>query len=103
MESPSSCCRKATVCRQRNPGHRCPTPAHGSAPTNMNFTSDNCYGASAELLDAIARANGGAAASYGDHADTARLQTLFSEFFEREVSVFPVISGTAANALSMAT
>ena len=69
----------------------------------MNFTSDNCYGASPEMLDAIARANGGSAASYGDDAFTARLQARFSEFFGREVSVFPVISGTAANALSMAT
>lgn len=69
----------------------------------MNFTSDNCYGASAEILDAIARANEGAAASYGDDAITARLQTRFSELFEREVAVFPVISGTAANALSLAT
>ena len=69
----------------------------------MNFTSDNCYGASPEMLDAIARANGGSAASYGDDAITARLQARFSEFFEREVSVFPVISGTAANALSLAT
>src|SRR5262249_50922333 len=69
----------------------------------MNFTSDNCYGASAEILDAIARANTGAAASYGDDAITARLRVRFSDFFEREVAVFPVISGTAANALSMST
>jgi threonine aldolase len=69
----------------------------------MNFTSDNCYGASPEILDAVARAAAGSDVSYGDDAITARLQTQFSELFERKVAVFPVISGTAANALSLAT
>jgi threonine aldolase len=69
----------------------------------MNFTSDNCYGAAPEILDAVARANTGAAPSYGDDANTARLQTKFCELFEREVRVYPVVSGTAANALSLST
>jgi threonine aldolase len=69
----------------------------------MNFTSDNCYGASPEILAAVANANRGAAASYGDDPVTARLQTRFCELFERDVTVFPVISGTAANALCLAT
>jgi threonine aldolase len=67
----------------------------------VNFTSDNCYGASPEILDAIARAGAGTAAPYGDDAVTARLQRRFSEIFERDVAVFPVISGTAANALAL--
>jgi threonine aldolase len=69
----------------------------------MNFTSDNCYGASPEILAAIAGANTGTAPSYGEDAITARLQTKFCELFECEVRVYPVISGTAANALSLAT
>jgi threonine aldolase len=69
----------------------------------MNFTSDNCYGASPEILAAVASANAGAAASYGDDPITARLQVRFSELFERSIAVFPVISGTAANALSLST
>jgi len=69
----------------------------------MNFTSDNCYGASPTILEAIAAANSGSAASYGDDAVTARLQTRFAEIFEHDVAVFPVISGTAANALSLST
>ncbi len=69
----------------------------------MNFTSDNCYGASPEMLDAIARANEGAATSYGGDAITDRLQATFSELFERDVAIFPVVSGTAANALSLST
>jgi threonine aldolase len=69
----------------------------------MNFTSDNCYGAAPEMLDALARANTGSAVSYGDDTITRRLTSKFSEIFEREVAVYPVISGTAANALSLST
>ena len=69
----------------------------------MNFTSDNCYGASPEILAAVAAANGGSAPSYGDDPVTARLQARFAEIFERDVAMFPVISGTSANALSLAT
>lgn len=69
----------------------------------MNFTSDNCYGAAAEILDAVAKANTGAEPSYGGDPITTRLQTKFSELFECELRVFPVISGTAANALSLST
>jgi len=69
----------------------------------MNFTSDNCYGAAPEMLEAVAKANSGAAASYGDDAISTRLNALFSAIFEREVAVFPVVSGTAANALALST
>ena len=69
----------------------------------MNFTSDNCYGAAPEMLDALAKTNTGPAASYGDDAISVRLNMLFSEVFEHEVAVFPVVSGTAANALSLST
>ncbi|HVV64636.1 MAG TPA: beta-eliminating lyase-related protein [Rhizomicrobium sp.] len=69
----------------------------------MNFTSDNCCGASPEILAAVAKANEGTVASYGEDAITERLRDLFSRLFEREVAVFPVISGTAANALALAS
>jgi threonine aldolase len=69
----------------------------------MNFTSDNCYGASPEILEAVAKANSGDAASYGDDAITKRLNANFSEVFERDVAVFAVLTGTAANALTLAT
>ena len=68
----------------------------------MNFTSDNCHGVAPEIMAALARENAGAQPSYGDDAASARLNTRFSEVFEREVAVFPVISGTAANALALA-
>ena len=69
----------------------------------MNFSSDNATGASPEILAALAAANSGAVPSYGDDPLTARLAARFAEIFEREVAVFPVVTGTAANALALAT
>jgi threonine aldolase len=68
----------------------------------VNFTSDNCAGVAPEILAALTKANEGTEPSYGDDAASARLGALFSRVFEREVAVFPVISGTAANALALA-
>jgi threonine aldolase len=69
----------------------------------MIFTSDNSYGAWPEILDALRDAATGTAASYGDDEITARVRGRLSALFEREVAVYPVISGTAANALALAT
>ncbi|ABS63581.1 Threonine aldolase [Parvibaculum lavamentivorans DS-1] len=69
----------------------------------MDFTSDNAAGAAPEILEALSRVNGGTAASYGADDVTTRLTRRFSELFEREVAVFPVVTGTAANALALAT
>lgn len=68
----------------------------------MNFISDNVVGASARILAAIAAANEGAAGSYGADPWTARVEAQLNAFFEREVTVFMVTTGTAANALSAA-
>ena len=68
----------------------------------MNFASDNAYGVAPEMLEALADANSGSAASYGDDPLTARLGVVLAEVFEHELSVFPVITGTAANALALA-
>jgi threonine aldolase len=69
----------------------------------MNFCSDNVTGVSPEILEALAAANGAAAPSYGADAVTERLTRRFAEVFERDVTVFPVATGTAANALALAT
>jgi len=69
----------------------------------MNFSSDNVTGVAPEIMAALAAANAGAAASYGADAITERLARRFSEVFEREVVVFPVATGTAANALALAS
>ena len=63
--------------------------------------SDNSVGVAPEILEAIAAANVGSAMAYGGDAETARLNDLVSEVFEREARVVPVVSGTAANALAL--
>ncbi len=68
----------------------------------MNFCSDNATGISPEIMAAIAAANCGAVLSYGDDEYTQRLQVKFSDLFERSVTIFPVATGSAANALALA-
>jgi threonine aldolase len=67
-----------------------------------SFLSDNASGVSPEILAAIARCNDGAVPGYGADPLTAALTERFAAFFEREVAVFLVATGTAANALSLA-
>src|SRR3974377_608290 len=69
----------------------------------MDFSSDNAYGVWPEMLAALAQASEGTAAAYGNDEITARVERSFCTLFERDVRVFPVISGTAANALALAT
>src|SRR5712692_7056124 len=72
------------------------------SPLRMNFASDNAAGIAPEILAAIARANEGPALAYGRDAWTERLERRFCDMFEREVAVFLVATGTAANALALA-
>lgn len=67
----------------------------------IDLRSDNTAGAEPYVLEALAAANTGTAASYGDDEVTARLTRRVSEAFEHEAFVFPVVSGTAANALGI--
>jgi len=67
----------------------------------IDLRSDNTAGAEGYVLEALAAANTGTAASYGDDEVTARLSRRVSETFEREAFVFPVVSGTAANAVGI--
>ncbi len=68
----------------------------------MTFASDNWAGAHPAIMAAIARANDGHAPSYGGDALTKRAEEKFSEIFERDVAVFFVATGGAANALALA-
>jgi threonine aldolase len=68
----------------------------------MNFASDNAAGIAPQILAAISRANEGAALGYGQDAWTRRVEERFAELFAREVAVFLVPTGTAANALALA-
>ena len=68
----------------------------------IDFRSDNTGRASPEILEALIRANHDTALGYGADEWTAALQRRFSDLFETAVRVFPVATGTAANALSLA-
>jgi len=67
------------------------------------FYSDNTASVAPEMLAAVAAANKGPQKSYGDDPWTLRLDAAFSSFFATEVKAFVVTTGTAANALSLAT
>jgi len=67
----------------------------------MNFASDNLAGALPEVMDAVVAAGKGAQAAYGGDEWSKRMDKLLSEVFEREVAVFLVGTGSAANALAL--
>src|SRR5258707_15679311 len=69
---------------------------------NRDLAGDSPAGVAPAILDALVRANAGFAIAYGDDALTRRLERQFSEVFGRDVAVFLVGTGTAANALALA-
>ncbi len=69
----------------------------------MIFASDNWAGAAPEIMAALEAANAGSAAAYGGDDLTAEIERTFCDIFERPVAVFFVATGTAANALSVAS
>lgn len=70
--------------------------------TTIELRSDNAAGAAPEIVDAIVAANTGSALAYGDDEWTARLRATVRDVFEHPTAeVFPVVSGTAANSLSL--
>ena len=69
----------------------------------MNFSSDNSFGVADEIMAAVGAANFGAAPSYGGDEWTARVQQRLTEIFECDIEILLVPSGTAANALAVAT
>lgn len=68
----------------------------------MDFASDNSCGLAPAIGEALMRAGEGHAPSYGGDELSAQLEGAFSALFETEVRVFPVLTGTAANALGLA-
>lgn len=68
----------------------------------IELRSDNAAGVAPEILAAVARADTGSALAYGADPWTQRLQQRVAEVFECPAArVFPVVSGTAANALGL--
>lgn len=69
----------------------------------MNLASDNTTGICPEILEAIEKANKGSATSYGADSITENLTRKFSELFECDLQIFPVSTGSAANAIALST
>ncbi len=70
----------------------------------MFFASDNSSGAAPEVMAALAAANDGFTRGYGADALTERVQDRLRKVFEApEAAVHLVATGTAANALALAT
>ena len=68
----------------------------------MNFASDNNSGVCPEVLTALSEEAGRFDAAYGLDRASAQLEEAMAEVFERPVGVYPVPTGTAANALALA-
>jgi threonine aldolase len=70
----------------------------------MFFASDNGSPAAPEILDALLRANTGNASAYGADDIMPRVTQKIRDIFEApEAAVYLVATGTAANALALAT
>ncbi|MDX2271293.1 MAG: low specificity L-threonine aldolase [Cyanobacteriota bacterium] len=69
----------------------------------MNFCSDNVTGIAPAILEALIKANQGAAMPYGGDDLTEQLQQRFEDLFETPLAVFPVATGSAANALALSS
>lgn len=67
------------------------------------FASDNYAGITPEAWRALAQANNGHAAAYGDDAWTAVATDLVRQVFEADCEVFFTFNGTAANSLALAS
>ncbi|MBO0906349.1 threonine aldolase family protein [Jiella sonneratiae] len=69
----------------------------------MIFASDNWSGAHPAVNAALARYSEGMASAYGTSELDKAVEKRFDEIFEREVAVFFVGTGTAANSLALAS
>lgn len=69
----------------------------------IDFRSDNTHAVSPEILEALNRAASGTMTSYGSDAITGRVRERCRDLFETDVEVFPVITGTAGNAIAISS
>jgi threonine aldolase len=68
----------------------------------MNFASDNWAGVHPAIAENLTRHSGGFEPAYGAGGLDKSVEATFRAIFERDVSVYFVATGTAANALSIA-
>ncbi|MSP47799.1 MAG: aminotransferase class I/II-fold pyridoxal phosphate-dependent enzyme [Alphaproteobacteria bacterium] len=67
----------------------------------VNLYSDNVAPAAPEIMAALARVDVGPAQPYGQDPESKALKAALSDLFGTEVWVFPVSTGTAANAIGL--
>ncbi len=68
-----------------------------------DFASDNVAGAMPEVIEALTTANAGAASGYGTDHVSARAADLIRAALDADAEIRFTASGTAANALALAT
>ena len=68
-----------------------------------NFQSDTDSAVAPEIMQALAAASLEVPHSYGADRFTDSLNRVFADLFEYDVEVFPVLTGSAANALALST
>lgn len=68
-----------------------------------SLASDNYSGVSPEILQAIIDANASHAPAYGEDLYTEKAVALFKDVFGKDISVYFVSNGTAANTLGLKT
>lgn len=69
----------------------------------MIFSSDNWAGAHPAIAESLVMHAGGYASAYGTSELDRKVEKRFSEIFEKNVALFFVATGTAANSLALAS
>ena len=69
----------------------------------MNFLSDNQSTVFSEIIQYLQTINKDSSSSYGNDPITNKAQKLVSDFFEKQVEIRYVSSGTASNSISLST
>lgn len=69
----------------------------------MNFGSDNQTGTSKKIMDMLLKANNGVTPGYGEDEWTEKAQAKLEQIFEKDLNVFFVPTGTAANCLALSS
>jgi threonine aldolase len=77
--------------------------AESAGEPERQFASDNYAGAHPDVLAAIAAANHGHVAAYGDDPFTGAAESAFRRLLGEESHVFFVFNGTGANVIALAS
>jgi len=88
--------------RNLQSGAQCATNQKIVESLNMFFASDNWAGVAPQISQALLDQNHGKFSGYGAGELDQKVEAKLSDIFEREVAVFFVSTGTAANSIAIA-